>query len=101
MKTNQVIKTEEYKQYTVREHQRRLFKRVYKFVCAGCDREAPTVRSREAPTVRSRAAPTVRSRAAPRLCRDRKVERETYAVCCPSYGNKCNGKKSDCRRANN
>ena len=85
MKTNQVIKTEEYKQYTVREHQRRLFKRVYKFVCAGCDREAPTVRSREAP----------------RLCRDRKVERETYAVCCPSYGNECNGKKSDGRRAKN
>ena len=68
MKPDRVIKTEEYKQYTVREHQRRLFKRVYKFVCAGCDR---------------------------------KVERETYAVCCPSYGNKCNGKKSDCRRAKN
>ena len=28
---------------------------------------------------------------------ERVVERTSYAVCCPSYGNECNGKASLCR----
>ena len=47
-------KTEHYRSYTVREHERKMYERVYKFVCIGCDRV---------------------------------VERKSYAVCCPSYGN--------------
>ena len=58
-------KTEHYRSYTVREHERKMYERVYKFVCIGCDRV---------------------------------VERKSYAVCCPSYGNECNGKASLCRR---
>lgn len=61
----QAIKTEQYQSYTVREHERKMYERVYKFVCTGCDLV---------------------------------VERKSYAVCCPSYGNECNGKKSACRR---
>ena len=29
---------------------------------------------------------------------DKKVERETYATVCPSYGNKCKGVKAECHR---
>jgi hypothetical protein len=61
----QAIKTEQYQSYTVREHERKMYERVYKFVCSGCDLV---------------------------------VERKSYAVCCPSYGNECNGKNSVCRR---
>ena len=58
-------KTEHYRSYTVSEHERKMYERIYKFVCIGCDRV---------------------------------VERKSYAVCCPSYGNECNGKASVCRR---
>ena len=58
-------KTKHYRCYTVREHERKMYERVYKFVCRGCDRV---------------------------------VERKSYAVCCPSYGNECNGKASLCRK---
>lgn len=61
----QAIKTKSYRSYKVREHQRKMYERIYKFVCSGCDRV---------------------------------VERKSYAVCCPSYGNDCNGKASKCRR---
>ncbi len=64
-KTVQAVKTEHYKKYTVKEHERKMYERDYKFVCKGCDRI---------------------------------VERISYAVCCPSYGNDCNGKLSQCRR---
>lgn len=64
-KAVQATKTEYYRSYTVKEHQRKMYERVYKFVCKGCDRV---------------------------------VERKSYAVCCPSYGNECNGKASSCRR---
>ncbi|WP_144875854.1 hypothetical protein [Hyella patelloides] len=59
------VKTENYRSYRVKEHQRKMYERVYKFVCAGCDRV---------------------------------VERKSYAVCCPSYGNECLGSSSSCRR---
>ena len=62
----QATKTEHYRSYTVSEHQRKMYERVYKFVCSGCDRI---------------------------------VERKSYAVCCPSYGNECNGKTAKCRRS--
>ena len=58
-------KTEQYRSYTVKEHERKMYERVYKFVCIGCNRV---------------------------------VERKSYAVCCPSYGNECNGLASLCRR---
>lgn len=58
-------KTKHYREYTVKEHQRKLYERVYKFVCSGCDKT---------------------------------VERTSYALCCPSYGLECDGKKSKCRR---
>lgn len=61
----QATKTQRYRSYTVREHKRKMYEKVYKFVCTGCDRV---------------------------------VERKSYAVCCPSYGNECNGKASLCRR---
>ena len=32
------IKTENYRSYIVKEHQRKMYQRVYKFVCTGCDR---------------------------------------------------------------
>lgn len=31
-------KTENYRSYTVRQHERKMYERVYKFVCVGCDR---------------------------------------------------------------
>lgn len=31
-------KTKNYRSYTVKEHQRKMYERVYKFVCTGCDR---------------------------------------------------------------
>ena len=65
-------KTEHYRSYTVREHERKMYERVYKFVCIGCT--------------------------AKRSINDHVVERKSYAVCCPSYGNECNGKTSVCRR---
>ncbi len=58
-------KTKHYREYTVKEHQRKLYEREYKFVCSGCDRI---------------------------------VERTSYALCCPTYGMECNGKKSKCKR---
>ncbi len=58
-------KTKQYREYTVREHQRKLYEREYKFVCSGCDKI---------------------------------VERTSYALCCPTYGMECGGKKSKCRR---
>ena len=67
-------KTEHYRSYTVREHERKMYERVYKFVCIGCD------------WLRQCAE------------RNRVVERKSYAVCCPSYGNECNGLASLCRR---
>ena len=30
-------KTEQYRSYTVREHERKMYQRVYKFVCIGCN----------------------------------------------------------------
>lgn len=58
-------KTKHYREYTVKEHQRKLYERVYKFVCSGCDKT---------------------------------VERTSYALCCPTFGMECGGKKSKCRR---
>ena len=31
-------KTKHYREYTVKEHQRKIYERVYKFVCSGCDK---------------------------------------------------------------
>ena len=58
-------KTKQYKECTVKQHQRKMYEREYKFVCSGCDRI---------------------------------VERSSYALCCPTYGMECSGKKSKCRR---
>ena len=61
----QSVKTQQYRSYTVKEHERKMYERVYKFVCSGCDSI---------------------------------VERKSYAVCCPSYGNECNRKTAKCKR---
>ena len=58
-------KTKFYREYTVKEHQRKIYEREYKFVCSGCDKI---------------------------------VERSSYALCCPTYGMECGGKKSKCKR---
>ncbi len=58
-------KTKHYREYTVKQHQRKIYEREYKFVCSGCDKI---------------------------------VERTSYALCCPTYGMECNGKKSKCKR---
>ena len=68
MKEDKIIKaskTKNYREYVVKEHQRKLYERQYKFVCTGCDEI---------------------------------VERTSYALCCPSFGMVCGGKKSKCRR---
>ena len=58
-------KTKQYREYTVKQHQRKIYERVYKFVCSGCDKI---------------------------------VERTSFALCCPSLGMECGGKRSKCRR---
>ncbi len=58
-------KTKHYKECTVKQHQRKIYEREYKFVCSGCDKI---------------------------------VERSSYALCCPTYGMECSGKKSKCKR---
>lgn len=65
MNPEKVIKTQEYREYTVKQHQRKIFLRKYKFVCGGCDRT---------------------------------VTRESFALCCPNYGDECGGHQSKCRR---